>query len=431
MQPSIGRSRAGVTAVALLLALAAGCQEPTTPDPTVKRAAPLPPPARDTSYPTAPPPAGGIAPIHVSIATTGTDLDPDGYVVMVGDSIRLPVRINDTLTIGPLSWQYPNWVQLNGIAPNCATDAMSVRMLTYNSAQGPNVTFAVSCVGASIPPGIAGEQLLFVRQGRIYRTTVGSGSITSLTTGDDPTWSPDGTRIAFTRGTDVYVMNANGTNERLIATRSIEYPAWENYLGGTVPAWSPDGTRLALGSSNGLVIVRADSVTSPVSLEFASWPLFSAPAWSPDGRQLALVSDLDSWGGIEVLQIYVRDASDSDATHDTQLTNFQGWPFGSWTEPAWSPDGTRIAFLACAAMDHAYRCSDGALEVMNRDGSNVRLLARTRGLARPSWTPDGQSIIYANGCWNHDCPSAVLYVSADGTRRGVILDDAYSPSLHR
>lgn len=434
MQPSIGPSRAGAAIVVLVFALAAACREATSPDPAPPPATPA---ASDTSRsttpttPPAPPPAAALAPIGVSIMTTGTNPDPDGYLLMVDDSIKLPVKVNDTVTTKPLAWQYSHSVQLTNIAPNCATDTMSVQILRPVSTHGPSVTFTVSCIGPSIPPGMAGAQLLFVRQGRIYRTTVGGGSGTPLTTGEDPTWSPDGRRIAFTRGADVYVMDANGTNERLVATGSFEYRAWENYLGGLAPAWSPDGTHLALYSDHGIVIIPVDNLGAPASLTVPSWFLSASPAWSPDGSKLAFTNDIESWGGGEALNVYVRDVGDSSFAHATQLTTSGDWPWGSFTQPAWSPDGRKIAFLACAAMNHTYRCGDGAIHVMNPDGSNVRLLARTRGLARPTWSFDGQSIIYANDCWDHNCPSALLYVSVDGTRKGVILDDAHSPSLRR
>ena len=57
-----------------------------------------------------------------------------------------------------------------------------------------------------------------------------------------PTWSPDGTQIAFVSGSryrnkDLYVMDADGSNMRKIAPT--------NYIVGRPPAWSPDGSRIA------------------------------------------------------------------------------------------------------------------------------------------------------------------------------------------
>jgi Tol biopolymer transport system component len=89
------------------------------------------------------------------------------------------------------------------------------------------------------------------------------------------------------------------------------------------------------------------------------------PAWSPDGTQIAF-----SNGGSTGKEIYVMD---SDGTDKIQLTNNTG---DNWT-PAWSPDGTQIAFSSD-------RFGDIEILVMDSDGTNVNRLLQT-GYG-PSWS---------------------------------------------
>ncbi len=104
-------------------------------------------------------------------------------------------------------------------------------------------------------PGDNGK-IAFVTQGQPTSTQViavvnpnGSGQVT-LTSGHNdsfPAWSPDGRRIAFTRGGSVAVMNADGSNQVVLTA-------------GGEPGWSPDGRRIAFESTRDdpfYVVVRS------------------------------------------------------------------------------------------------------------------------------------------------------------------------------
>jgi Tol biopolymer transport system component len=91
-----------------------------------------------------------------------------------------------------------------------------------------------------------------------------------------PDWSPDGRKIVFTGVKnfvfDLYVMNADGSN----ITRLTRTPEEENW-----PTWSPDGTKIVYSFLNDLRVMNADGSQSRVLTQGGE------PNWSPDGRWIA------------------------------------------------------------------------------------------------------------------------------------------------
>ncbi len=98
------------------------------------------------------------------------------------------------------------------------------------------------------------------------------------------------------------------------------------------------------------------------------------PAWSPDGRKIAFVS------GQWKTDIYIMDA---DGDNIRRLTNDPATD----RAPSWSPDGREIVFLS-------NRSGHSGIYVMGVDGKNVRNLSNHPGDGFPSWSPDGRSIAF-------------------------------------
>lgn len=217
----------------------------------------------------------------------------------------------------------------------------------------------------------------------------------------EPAWSPDHTKIAFVSDRDglrfafeIYVMNADGTG----LTRLTDEP-----VAARSPAWSPDGTRIAFSSeregNEEIYLMNADgsnqvNLTNNVGQD-------RNPTWAPDGSKVAF--DRNS------TNVWVMNA---DGSGQIQLTQSTG--FTASIEPAWSPRGDKIAFSSSRG-----RPEDQVRElyVMNPDGTNqVRLATNTTGILPgdylPAWSPDGSRIAFTT---NRDVNSEIYIMNADGT----------------
>jgi TolB protein len=166
--------------------------------------------------------------------------------------------------------------------------------------------------------------------------------------GGQPTWSPDGTRIAFKSNGNIYVMNADGSAQKRL-TRAPSTGRGDEY-----PAWSPDGSRIAFARSRvgGLAeiyVIHIDG--SGLKRLTHTSELSLSPAWSPDSTELAF----DSGGGGQG-DIYVMG---SNGTGVRRLTQSGG------ASPAWSADGRKIAFTS--SIQEAFQ---NEIYVTNADGSS-------------------------------------------------------------
>jgi hypothetical protein len=113
-----------------------------------------------------------------------------------------------------------------------------------------------------------------------------------------PVWSPDGQKIVFVEvhSGDLYVINADGTNEARLTTLPSGYSEDATALGS--PAWSPDGKRIAFIDANKygeseLDVINADgsgrrSLTNSPGLSQVAFP-----TWSPDSEKLAFSCPTD------------------------------------------------------------------------------------------------------------------------------------------
>ena len=215
-----------------------------------------------------------------------------------------------------------------------------------------------------------------------------------------PVWSADGARIAFDSESPagIHVMNADGSDRTRLT------------VGGIDPTWSPDGTEIAF--------MCCSAAAGPLDLWLMSSdgtnqrPLFPCcfadrkghPAWSPDGSKIAFISDRDRSQGNYNYEIFAAGLGGGFA-------NLSNSPRDD-LHPAWSPDGAKIAFER-----------DGDVWVMNADGSGQHnLTGGPESGQEPAWSPDGTKIAFQTfGAEGYD----IAVMNADGSGLHTITNDAF------
>lgn len=356
-----------------------------------------------------PDPAGPTGPagattgtIRVTTSTTGTNLDADGYSVTftsLSETLGTNGSVMFTTVVPGLQS-----VELSGVSLNCFVAGTNPRIVNVVAGQTAELAFQISC----IVPG--GDRIAFNtdRDGNseIYLMNSDGSGLVNLTNNPsfdaNPAWSPDGSKIAFTTQRDgnleIYVMNANGTG-LINLTRS---PRAE-----FMPSWSPDGSRIAFVLDVGFpmaleIAVMNSNGNNPVDI--SNNPDFVLrPAWSPDGSRIAFGTDRDyeSSGFTEsAFEIYTVNADGTDAR------NISNDDVAEDDFPAWSPDGSRIAF-------HTNRNGNYEIFLMNTDGSApVNLTSNPSGDFLPAWSPDGSRIVFES---TRDGNSELYVMKADGS----------------
>jgi len=233
-----------------------------------------------------------------------------------------------------------------------------------------------------------------------------------------PSWSFDGQWIAFSADVErdllpeIYVMDVSGRDVRLVVgdNGSNRRPAWtpdnrsiifmrnyrrirqieletgfeEEIASGFSPVWSPDGRYLAFyddpdGRLNNDIFVF-DRLTGRLYNVTAYPGSDWSPAWSPDGAWLAFASRRDGSTDIYLLDAGCLASDAGIASCRSSVRRLTTHP-GSDYDPAWSPDGARLAYVSEQA-------GQFQLRVIDADGSNDRLLFAGPGINQyPRWRP--------------------------------------------
>jgi Tol biopolymer transport system component len=287
---------------------------------------------------------------------------------------------------------------------------------------------AAAVFAADSPSGTAAQAstpLVFARgsaaSGGLY--TLRTDRIRRLTSGqaEGPAWSPDGARIAFSSTRDrglsygIYVVPATGGRPRAITSG-----------GGFAqsPSWSPDGSRIVFSASGGrfgqsrdrncipsLWVMRPDGSRLRRLMRAAV-----EPAYSPDGRRIAFVRP----DARDRPWLFVAASSGSNARR-----------IGFGAHPSWSPDGRRLVVERGVGLN---RVAD--LWLVSVSGGHAARLTRTPSLSErgPAWSPDGRWIAFSMVKSGRDDiyvipvsggrPQAITNTGADGGN----FDPAWRPN---
>lgn len=289
--------------------------------------------------------------IEVTAVTSGGDIDPDGYTVQVDDGPALTLAPNGTTTIAGVQ-SGDHSVRLGGWASHCTVAGQNPR------------TVLVTGGGVTRDTARTRFEVTCV-------TTTGTVVVTSVSSGIDP--DPNG-----------YTVQLDGNLSQALPTN------------GMVTL-----SRVIAGDHS----VRVDSVASNCSVI------------GPNPRTMRVTVGDTARTTFEVRCVTVKKLAFVAAVYQIAVAYADGSnvvTLAQGSGPAWSPDGTRIAFTAIECYDnyYSYDCYATGLSVINADGSGVvRLTDRPNDFA-PAWSPDGSKIAFAS---SRTEPAQVHLMNADGS----------------
>lgn len=203
-----------------------------------------------------------------------------------------------------------------------------------------------------------------------------------------PSWSPNGTQIAFqskraSDAWDIYVVNVDGTDERNI-TNSPEDEE--------VASWSPDGSKIVfqmqeLGGTS-IYVMDADGQNRKQLVAAGGRVVHETPAWSPDGQKVAFASNMhQDWtgttrAGLALFEIYTVNVDGSDVrriTHVSDALHAARWP-------TWAPSGKTLAFELSEIVPTSLQ-TFWNIYTVNVDGQHLKQVPMLQQGRLPRWSP--------------------------------------------
>jgi Tol biopolymer transport system component len=266
----------------------------------------------------------------------------------------------------------------------------------------PVVAVALTCLLWVTPasatfPGENGK--LTFELSRIFTVNPNGSALTQIqpdfggVVGTQPTFSPDGRQIAFDftgapagqTGWGIWVMSSTGTNPHQITRQSQAVAGQDTY-----PFWSPDGQEIGFVRDRDILVMNADGSGIPRNLTSTFFNAAQDPEWSPDGDRIVFTDGGD---------IFVVAADGSSAPQLIQT------PIANDRYPSWSPNGNFIAYA-----------TNTQVRRVNPDGSNnVVLAGGFREVWDVAWSPDGSRIAFVNDFGNPQVQEELYVMNANGS----------------
>ncbi len=213
------------------------------------------------------------------------------------------------------------------------------------------------------------SDLVYMDQDGYNRQPVGRNFTLLLS----PDWSPDNSRVAL----NTYV--GNRPRVEIFNLRDGGRDVIGSFPGlNSTPEFSPDGRYIVATLS-----YTGNSELHLFDLKTRTWKqlthhpdIDTTPSWSPDGKWIAFTSNRSGEP-----QIYRMNVDSGEVLRVTHKANYN-------TSPSWSPLGDKIALVTLKNWEYA-------IATVNIDGSDVRYLATGKRVESPTWSPNGQMILFS------------------------------------
>lgn len=200
----------------------------------------------------------------------------------------------------------------------------------------------------------------------------------------DPAMSPDGSRVAYSRASDIFVTPVSGAGTIQLTDSATHDQS---------PVWSPDGANIAFirRDDGGCEILSVPAIGGAVTaLAGCQGSIYSDLAWSPDGRYLALGGRARPGEAVVIMLIDLAIGHETGTKNTRAVTSP---PVGIWGDydPIFSPDGTQLAFIRSWS-----EASQDVFVVSLADGHERQLTDERRNVFGLAWMAGEDAVLAAS-----------------------------------